>query len=210
MNSNQKHENLLKSIEEMEDYAFFFLDLDGVIQTWNLGAKKIKGYNSDEILGKSFRCFYTNKDIEEQLPDKLLETALQKGKAFIEGWRVRKDGSQFWGSVLITTVHKQNGEAIGFGKLTRDLTDKKLIDQLTDEYCQKLKEMLEMTSHRVRSPLTKCLGLMNLLVPEEKIDKKEFEEIINHLKSSAMELNTFTEELTNHLYELEQKYRNKS
>lgn len=207
MNSKYQAENLLKAIDEMEDYAFFFLDLNGNIQSWNLGAQKIKGYSSDEILGKSFKCFYSKNDIDNKVPDLLLESALKNGKTLVEGWRLKKDGTAFWGSVLITSAHNENGEVIGFGKLTRDLTNKKTIEQLSEEYSQKLNEMLHMTSHRIRSPLTRCLGLMNLIENGTVLNENELNYVIKHLKSSAVELDSFTVELTQYMNDLEKKYR---
>jgi PAS domain S-box-containing protein len=222
MNEILHAENLLRAIDEMEDYAFFFLDINGIIQSWNKGAQKIKGYTSEEIIGKSFKCFYSTKDLENQVPDHLVEMALKNGKAFVEGWRIKKDGTPFWGSVLLMAIHNDKGETIGFGKLTRDLTDKKLVEQLTrdltnqkiveqltEEYCQKLKQMLHMTSHRVRSPLARCLGLLSLIESESRLTEDELKLMINHLKSSANELNSFTEELTVYMSDLEKKYSHK-
>lgn len=207
MINEQVNVNLIRAIDEMEDYAFFVLDLKGNIQSWNSGAEKIKGYSKDEIIGKSFSCFYTREDIDNNVPEQLLQAALKNDKAFVEGWRVKKDGKTFWGSVLITTIHDSDGNAIGFGKLTRDLTSRKIVEEITNEYCEKLKEMLNITSHKVRSPLARCIGLMNIIEDDEMLSKDELKELVGHLKSSAMELNLFTEELTTYMSELEKKYR---
>lgn len=206
MKSKQLSEVLLKAIDEMEDYAFFFLDINGNIQSWNPGAQKIKGYWSEEIIGKSFKCFYNQEDIDNKIPDLLLENARKNGKSLVEGWRIKKNGSSFWGSVLITAIHDENGTVIGFGKLTRDLTNQKLVDELNKEYCQKLKEMLTMTSHRVRSPLVRCLGIMNLIEDGVELKHEDIKKLVSNLKSSAIELNLFTEELTTHMSQLEKKY----
>ncbi|MFC4816637.1 PAS domain S-box protein [Flavobacterium sp. GCM10023249] len=206
MKSKQLSEVLLKAIDEMEDYAFFFLDINGNIQSWNPGAQKIKGYWSEEIIGKSFKCFYNQEDIDNKIPDLLLENARKNGKSLVEGWRIKKNGSSFWGSVLITAIHDENGTVIGFGKLTRDLTNQKLVDELNKEYCQKLKEMLTMTSHRVRSPLVRCLGIMNLIEDGAELKHEDMKKLVSNLKSSAIELNLFTEELTTHMSQLEKKY----
>ncbi|MFC7772393.1 PAS domain-containing protein [Flavobacterium sp. GCM10027622] len=206
MKSKQLSEVLLKAIDEMEDYAFFFLDINGNIQSWNPGAQKIKGYWSEEIIGKSFKCFCNQEDIDNKIPDLLLENARKNGKSLVEGWRIKKNGSSFWGSVLITAIHDENGTVIGFGKLTRDLTNQKLVDELNKEYCQKLKEMLTMTSHRVRSPLVRCLGIMNLIEDGAELKHEDMKKLVSNLKSSAIELNLFTEELTTHMSQLEKKY----
>lgn len=112
-------------LEEIEDYAILFLDTNGNIQTWNKGAEKIKGYKAEEIVGNNFDLFYTEEDKKKKLPEKLIEQATIKGKALDEGWRMKKDGTRFWGSILITAVHDGNGKLTGFTKITRDLTDKK-------------------------------------------------------------------------------------
>jgi PAS domain S-box-containing protein len=131
-------------VEEMDDYAILLLDKDGNINDWNKGAEKLKGYRADEIIGKNFKLFYTQEDRENKLPEKLISRAIAKGKANDEGWRVRKDGSRFWGNVLITAIHDKNKELAGFIKITRDLTDKKIIEeklkQINEELELKIKE----------------------------------------------------------------------
>jgi PAS domain S-box-containing protein len=110
-----------KMIQEVQDYAIILLDVDGTILTWNSGAEKIKGYKADEIIGQNFRIFYMPKDREAGLPEQLLELAKKEGRAKHIGRRVKKDGTIFWGSILITALHDDNGEVIGFTKLTTEL-----------------------------------------------------------------------------------------
>jgi len=148
----QKNEELTKSeeryhqmIAEVQDYAIILLDLKGDIQNWNTGAQFIKGYTAHEILGKNFRVFYTPEDIEKQKPERLLHEATQKGKAASEGWRLRKDGSRFWGSIVITALHNQEGEVIGYSKVTRDLTEKKA----TEDELKKNTLELELKNHEL-------------------------------------------------------------
>ena len=120
-----------KMVEEVEDYAIIFLDTSGIIQKWNKGAQKIKQYSESEIIGKSFTTFYLPEDRKNNLPGTLLDTARREGRAYHEGWRVRKDGTTFWGSVTITALHNDEREIIGYSKVTRDLTERKLAeDQL--------------------------------------------------------------------------------
>src|SRR5678810_446919 len=107
----QLHE---KMIAEIQDYAIRLLDLDGTILTWNKGAQSIKGYKESEILGQNFRIFYLPRDREEGLPEKLIDLAIREGRARHIGRRVRKDGTTFWGSILITALHDDHGEVIGF------------------------------------------------------------------------------------------------
>ena len=115
-----------KMITEIQDYAIILLDLDGTILTWNKGAQSIKGYKEEEILGQNFRIFYLPRDREEKLPEKLIELAIKEGRARHIGRRVRKDGSIFWGSILITALHDDDHEVIGFTKLTKELSENEI------------------------------------------------------------------------------------
>ena len=119
----QLHE---KMIAEIQDYAIILLDLDGTILTWNKGAQAIKGYKANEILGQNFRIFYLPRDREEKLPEKLIDLATKEGRARHIGRRVRKDGTTFWGSILITALHDDDGEVIGFTKLTKELGENEI------------------------------------------------------------------------------------
>jgi len=111
-----------KMIAEIQDYAIILLDFDGTILTWNKGAEAIKGYKEQEILGQNFRLFYMPEDRQAGLPETLIEQAIREGRATHIGRRVRKDGSIFWGSILITALHDEEGEVIGFTKLTKELS----------------------------------------------------------------------------------------
>src|SRR5437868_1656471 len=93
-----------KMIEEIEDYAIILLDVNGYIQNWNKGAQKIKQYTEDEVIGKHFSIFYLEEDKKNNLPQKLINQARETGRAFQEGWRKRKDGTKFWGSITITAL----------------------------------------------------------------------------------------------------------
>ncbi|HEX9981053.1 MAG TPA: PAS domain-containing sensor histidine kinase [Flavobacterium sp.] len=125
----KREERYYKMVEEVSDYAIILLDTDGKILNWNLGAQNIKGYSSDEICGKNFRIFYSAEDRQHKLPESLLEQASKEGKATHEGWRIKKDGSRFWGSIVITALHDAAGEIIGFSKVTRDLTERKAAEE---------------------------------------------------------------------------------
>jgi PAS domain S-box-containing protein len=119
----QLEELYARMVEEIQDYAIILLDLDGTILTWNKGVQQIKGYSSEEIIGKNFRIFYLPADREEGLPEKLLNLARKEGRAKHIGRRLRRDGSIFWGSIVITAIHDSNNEVVGFTKLTRELRD---------------------------------------------------------------------------------------
>lgn len=115
-----------RMIEEVQDYAIILLDTDGTILTWNKGVEKIKGYKQDEIVGQNFNIFYMPGDRQDKLPDRLLDLASREGRAKHIGKRVRKDGTTFWGSILITAIHDEAGNIVGFTKLTRELRDNEI------------------------------------------------------------------------------------
>ena len=112
-------------VEGVKDYAIFMLDVDGRITTWNLGARRIKGYESGEIVGEHFSVFYTGEDVERGHPDEVLRLAADDGRYEEEGLRVRKDGSTFWADVVITALVDESGDLRGFAKVTRDITARK-------------------------------------------------------------------------------------
>jgi len=112
-----------KMIAEIQDYAIILLDIDGTILSWNIGAEKIKGYKEGEIIGQNFRIFYLPQDRQSGLPEQLIDLAIKEGRARHIGRRLRKDGSIFWGSILITALHDDDGKVIGFTKLTREMSD---------------------------------------------------------------------------------------
>lgn len=116
-------------VDAVRDYAIFMLDPSGIIMSWNTGAQRLKGYSADEIVGKHFRTFYTLDAITSHHPEHELEIAAAEGRYEEEGWRVRKDGSQFYASVVITAVRSPSGELIGFGKVTRDATERRAADE---------------------------------------------------------------------------------
>jgi PAS domain S-box-containing protein len=109
------------------------------LKTGIKGAEKIKGYTDEEAIGNHFRIFYTKQDREKKVPEHLLEKAVETGKATDEGWRVKKDGSVFWASVLITALHDNENNVIGFSKVTRDLTDRKRVEEKLEEANVELK-----------------------------------------------------------------------
>ena len=111
-------------VEAVVDYAIFQLDTDGRIATWNSGAQRIKGYGQSEIIGQHFSAFYTEEDRKAGVPQLALETASKVGKFEAEGWRVRKDGSKFWATVVIDAIRDEAGKLIGFAKVTRDITER--------------------------------------------------------------------------------------
>ena len=112
-------------VQGVTDYAIFMLDPEGKVANWNTGAERIKGYTADEIVGRHFSTFYTPEDLEKGIPTIALETARREGRFTAEGWRVRKDGRRFWANVVIDAIRDDDGEIIGFAKVTRDLTERR-------------------------------------------------------------------------------------
>ena len=116
-------------VESVRDYAIFALDPKGYVLTWNPGAERFKGYKEHEIVGRHFSVFYTQKDRDRDFPAYELEVAAREGRFEDEGWRVRKDGTHFWANVVITALRDRSGNLVGFGKVTRDLTERKLAEE---------------------------------------------------------------------------------
>lgn len=185
-------------VEEIQDYAILYINHEGIIENWNLGAEKIKGYKSTEIIGKSFSIFYTESDLKENLPQKLLNIAKTSGKAVQEGWRVRKDGTLFWANVVITAVHNKKNELIGFSKVTHDLTEKKKADdklkmngielQQKNIELEKMNKELQsfayISSHDLQEPLRKIQTFATQIIDKEshnlsEIGKDKFKRMQN-------------------------------
>jgi PAS domain S-box-containing protein len=172
-------------VENTKDYAIFMLDVDGRIMTWNVGAQRIKGYQADEIIGKHFSVFYPPEAVASGWPQQELEYATRDGRFEDEGWRVRKDGTRFMANVVITAIRDDTGTLRGFGKVTRDVTERKLhedqVQQLTVELAHRAadltaanRDLLEKSaenerfvygvSHDLRSPLVNLQGFSRELI----------------------------------------------
>jgi PAS domain S-box-containing protein len=130
-------------VEQTKDYAVFVLDPTGHIMTWNLGAERIKGYAPEDIIGRHFSTFYTRDAVESKWPDHELKVATTEGRFEDEGWRVRKDGSRFWASVIITALRDENGKLLGFSKITRDLTDRRMHEEALRQSEERFRLLIE-------------------------------------------------------------------
>jgi PAS domain S-box-containing protein len=119
-------------VEGVKDYAILMLGPDGTIVSWSSGGERIKGYRADEVIGRHFSIFYTPEAVARRHPDHELAVAKSEGRFEEEGWRVRKDGTQFWASVVITALFGPAGELRGFGKVTRDMTERRISVTDTD------------------------------------------------------------------------------
>ena len=180
----QSEERFRLLVEGVSDYAIFMLDVNGNIATWNVGAQRIKGYEADEIIGKHFSLFYPSEAVESGWPAHELTMAAQTGSFVDEGWRRRKDGTQFWANVTITALRDATGRLIGYAKLTRDLTDRKRTEamqmasaqrdeilaaersaRMASQRAARIKdEFLSTLSHELRTPLNSILGWTQILM----------------------------------------------
>lgn len=146
-------------IDSVRDYAIYTLDTEGYVRSWNRGAVRLKGYNAEEIVGQHFSRFYTPEDVAAAIPQSLLATAAAEGRVEDEGWRVRKDGSRFWASAIISAIRDGGGALLGFAKVTRDLTERRRAEDdrvllaQTAEALRVRDEILSFASHELRTPL---------------------------------------------------------
>lgn len=130
-------------IDAVIDYAIYMIDPDGIITSWNAGAKRFKGYEEAEILGQHFSRFYTDEDRRAGLPQRALDTAIREGRFEGEGWRVRKDGTRFWSHVVIDPILDPSGTLLGFAKITRDLTDRKMAEEVLKQSEQQFRLLVQ-------------------------------------------------------------------
>ncbi len=161
---------LENAINEIEDYVIILLDLDGNILNWNKGAEKIKGYKAEEIIGTNFTIFYSMADRHSHKPLQLLEVARKNGRAYDEGWRLRKDGESFWAGVTITSIHNKENEIIGYSKVTRDLTSRKReeaalkrLNEVLQSQNKEMEQFVYIASHDLKEPLRTISSLTGLL-----------------------------------------------
>jgi PAS domain S-box-containing protein len=151
-------------VQSVTDYAIYMLDPEGRVSSWNAGAERFKGYAADEIMGEHFSRFYTEEDRQAEIPRIALETARREGRFEAEGWRVRKDGSRFWASVIIDPI-RNNDQLIGFAKVTRDLTEKRAIEEQLRQ-SQKMEAVGQLTggiAHDFNNLLTGISGSLEMM-----------------------------------------------
>jgi PAS domain S-box-containing protein len=137
-------------VDSVRDYAIFMLDPDGNVASWNEGARRIKGYEAEEIVGRHFSTFYPREAIDSDHPAKELAEAIREGRYEEEGWRLRKDGSRFWANVVITPLYDAAGNHRGFAKVTRDMTDRRRFEEELREAQAEIERRNVSKSHAVQ------------------------------------------------------------
>ncbi|MGO6672684.1 PAS domain S-box protein [Rhizobium leguminosarum] len=168
----QSEEQFRRLVQGVSDYAIYMLDPGGNVSSWNFGAERIKGYRPQEIIGRHFSTFYTPEDREAGVPEKALGIARAEGRFEREGWRVRKDGTRFWASVVIDAIRDEEGDVLGFAKITRDITEKmetqRALEQTREELfqSQKMEAIGQLTggiAHDFNNLLMAVLGSLEIL-----------------------------------------------
>ncbi len=171
-------------VTAVTDYAIYLLDPDGRVASWNPGAERFKGYTRDEIVGQHYSRFFTPEDVAADLPGRALRTAIREGRFEAEGWRVRKDGTRFWVSAVIDPIFGEEGEHVGFAKVTRDITDRKFAEEELEStrealaQSQKLQALGELTggvAHDFNNLMTVISGASDFLLkhPDLPVEKRQ-------------------------------------
>ena len=190
-------------VQGVTDYAIYMLDPDGRVTNWNAGAQRIKGYSPDDIIGEHFSRFYTPEDFEAGVPKRALETARSTGRYEAEGWRVRKDGTRFWASVVIDAIKDEDGKLIGFAKITRDMTEKREAQLRLEESreqlfrSQKMEALGQLTgglAHDFNNLLTAITGASELAL-RNLDDPEKLKRMIDGVRGSAQRGASLTKQL---------------
>ena len=191
-------------VEGVRDYAIYMLDPDGRITNWNSGAELIKGYSSEEIVGEHFSRFYTEDDRAAGEPARALVTALAEGKYEREAWRVRKDGSLFWASIVIDPIYDEKGGHVGFAKLTRDATEKKKAQDELEiarqalAQSQKLQALGELTggiAHDFNNLMTVIAGAADFLLRRPKLSDDKRKQYLQAIAETSDRANALINQL---------------
>ena len=157
-------------LDAVQDYAIYMLDPQGIVTTWNAGAQRNKGYTAAEIVGRSFHNFFPAEDVASGVPQKMLQEARMHGRYAAEGWRVRKDGTRFWASVVLNSIVDERGHLVGFAKITRDLTERKRQEDAlnaSQEMLQQERDRLKVTLYSIADGVisTDAAGAVTLMNP---------------------------------------------
>jgi PAS domain S-box-containing protein len=182
----RSEENFRRLVTAVREYAIFMLDVDGHVVSWNAGARRIKGYVSHEIVGRHFRVFYGPEDQATGHPEQNLERALREGSFAEEGWRVRRDGTRFWASVVITPVFDDAGEHVGFAKVTRDQSQQREHEEERRAFVDERIQLLAVTAHELHNPTAVIAGAAGALRRSaDQMSQAQRDELIASIHSSA-------------------------
>ena len=189
-------------MQSVTDYSIFLLGLDGRVSSWNAGAQRIKGYRPEEIIGQHFSRFYTEEDRQNGEPERALATALREGRFEKEGLRVRKNGEQFWANVIIDAIRDDDGEIIGFAKITRDITEQRdaraALDRARERLfqSQKMEAVGQLTggiAHDFNNLLTTVIG--SLEIAERRVSDESVKRLISNAMRGAQRGATLTQRM---------------
>jgi PAS domain S-box-containing protein len=195
-NLRRSEEHFRRLVTAVNEYAIFMLDVDGIVISWNSGAQRIKGYTAHEIVGQTFRIFYPPQDQAVGHPEQNLQLALRHGRFSEEGWRVRKDGSMFWASVVISPVYDDGGRHIGFAKVTRDRTEQREHDEERRRLLDQRFHLLAVTAHELRTPTAVIDGSAEVLGSGwQGMEQEERSELLTSIRSSAARLRRLASDL---------------
>jgi PAS domain S-box-containing protein len=175
-------------VESVTDYAIFMLDPDGFITNWNAGAERIKGYSGSEIIGKHFSVFYPEEDRKAGRPDRALLGARHTGRFEGEGWRLRKDGTRFWANAIIDAIHDESGALIGFAKVTRDLTERREMEEQL-RHALKMEAIGQLTggvAHDFNNLLTAVMANIDFISAEAEKPSQIYEDRVKRHAEAAM------------------------
>lgn len=183
-------------VNAVSDYAIFMLDPHGHVISWNAGAERIKGYTADEIIGRHFRVFYPAEERETHHPERNLELALRNGVWTEEAWRIRKDGTRFWASVVLTAVYDDDGRHIGFAKVTRDQTEQRLAEEQRRRAVEQQTHLLAVTAHELRTPTAVIEGSATMLLDHaEEVSESDRAQLLAAIGTSAHRLQRLVTDL---------------
>jgi PAS domain S-box-containing protein len=183
-------EHLRLLVASVREYAIFIMDAKGTVLTWNSGAQRLKGYRAKEIVGKRFSVFYTAEDVRHGRPKKLLEEAAAKGRCEDEGWLVRKNGSRFWAKAVITALRDSGGRLWGFGKVTRDMTRERAVE----EELRKANAALDCKVQERTAQLERVNAELHAEVLERRRAEEKLENSLQQLRALSAHVQAIREE----------------
>jgi PAS domain S-box-containing protein len=193
----QSEENFRQLVTAVTEYAIYMLDVEGIVVSWNSGAQRIKGYAAHEIVGQPFRRFYPSQQQGTGHPERNLEAALREGGFAEEGWRLRKDGSRFWASVVISPVYDDEGQHVGFAKVTRDQTQQRVHQDEHQELLDQRIHLLAVTAHELRTPIAVIDGSAGALGQNwREMSSDDRAEMLSNIRTSADRLRRLAADLT--------------